>query len=718
MLDFLEKSDRDHDDPQTGVTIAKRALGLSIKLDDAGLIARSKSKLSLRYLVTGEIDKAIHLGREAIGLFQILGNDQEVADSKYNVAGIYYKTDNFHLGLIYLLDCLDIYKRIGDHHNVARVQKSLGGIYEYFGDERSAISAYERSIEAARVVGDHNLESDAYNPLSGIFLNRNEIEKAEELIDKSLQMKHESGDSKGLAFTLYGKAKIYVKKGQYHQAREAYKEAIRLHREIGELQGLGMCYHKLGVMYFETGDYPEAIEALKGALNFAKHYDLVRIKSKCNQLLYQIYKNQDEYQTALTYIEAYLKEKETLIGVQTQKVIESYEAITTMDRLQKEAEMKREKAEILEKKDKAEQASKVKQDFLSTMSHEIRTPLNAVTTITTLLQETATKEQVSLLESLTFSSNNLLRIINDILDFNKLDARKLRLEVSSVNFRELMENIRRTYGGMAGEKGISLVMDIDDDIGEYYEMDETRTAQILGNLITNAIKFTDKGSVTVSIQMIESGSRRDQLEFGVIDTGIGIDDDFIDEVFDSFSQPKSHKTKKHGGSGLGLAIVKKLIELHGSNIYVDSKEGQGSHFHFRLGLVKSEAPELRADVKQRLMDMTVLLAEDNMINAMVSMKLLSKWGLKSVHAADGNEVVRMARKQTFDCILMDIHMPGLDGFEAAQYIRNTQNPNADTPIFALTADVMAGQENFSKFFNGFLLKPIEQDKLYEALSSI
>ncbi|MEQ9302804.1 MAG: ATP-binding protein, partial [Marinoscillum sp.] len=321
--------------------------------------------------------------------------------------------------------------------------------------------------------------------------------------------------------------------------------------------------------------------------------------------------------------------------------------------------------------------------------------------------------------SLQFSSNNLLRIINDILDFNKLDAGKLKLETAPVHFIALLENIKNTYVSMAIEKGIQLILVIDENVNSSYNLDETRLTQILGNLVSNAIKFTEKGNVKINVKLIDEIDDRHRLEFSVVDSGIGVPGDFLEELFDSFSQSQSHKTKKHGGSGLGLAIVKKLIELHNSDINVESEEGMGSRFFFELSLEKAElAKDNKELVKQVLINKSVLLAEDNMINAMVSLKLLGKWGLDSSHAVNGEEVVKLAEAKAYDCILMDIHMPQMDGFEAAQKIRSTINPNSKTPIFALTADVMAGHDNFSEFFNGFLLKPIEQDKLYEALSSI
>ncbi len=723
VLQFIGSASKPNQDLYSALEIAKRAYEKSLTLDDAGLIARSLFKLSEVYESLGETKHAIHHIKEAIGIYEVIGDEYKQATSKFQLAEIYYRGEDFYLSLVYLLDSLTIYNKTEDFFNIARVQNSLGAIYEYFGDHHNAIMAYEKSIDAAKKAGELDLESDAYNALSGVLLKLDEVMGAEELIEKAFQMKQKSHDTRGLAYTLYGKGKVYMKKGFFDRANDAYQEAIRLHREAGEHLGLGLCYRKLGEMHFEAGDYDQAIKSLKGAITFASMYNLTLIKSKSNQLLYKIYKKKGELEKAIAHMEEYLADREELLGAQTQKVIDSYEAVTTMERLQWDAENQKEKAEILEKQRKAEQASKMKQDFLSTMSHEIRTPLNAVTTITSLLQDNPRVDQIGLLKSLSFSTSNLLRIINDILDFNKLDVGKLRIQPIPVDFPTLMKNIKSTYENSALEKGVEFNLFIDEQVYPYYLVDETRISQVLGNLVSNAIKFTDRGEVNVKVEhrgSTEDGDG-DRLYFEIKDTGIGISEEFLPEMFDSFTQPQFHKTKRYGGSGLGLAIVKKILELHSSDITVESKEGQGSTFYFELTFQRSEPPQDKLDSRKRaLMDKTILLAEDNMVNAMVSMRLLKNWGLRTIHAGNGEEAVQLAQSQPFDCILMDIHMPRLDGVEATRMIRKSDSgPNKEVPIYALTADVMAGQSvDFARLFDGVLLKPIEQEKLYNALATI
>jgi signal transduction histidine kinase/Tfp pilus assembly protein PilF len=700
--------------------LAKKALAISRKLKDKALLGKCLSHLSLFFMVMGEYKLSMAFSKEAIEYFEELHDEKGVADAKYSLAGVYYKTDNYHLGLVYLFDCLSIYRKFNDYHNQARVQKSLGTIFEYFGDEKNAVKSYESAIEAAKIVGDINLESNAYNPLSGIYLNRGDIKKALELIEKSMMMKKQTGDIRGLAFALYGRGKIYIKTKQYEEAERDFQESIRIHKEMGERLGLGMAYYKMGALYIEMNHLEKAKEILRKALEFSGEYNIALVKVKCDYLFYQIYKRENNPVLSLEYLEAYHSQKDVIINAQTQMVIENYELITKMESLAKETQLQQEKGEIMEKKNRAEQTARVKQDFLSTMSHEIRTPLNAVITIASLLRDKSDEVEKPLVEALKFAANNLLLIINDILDFTKLDSGNVYLEKRPVNFMSLLENIKNTYESLADEKGLKLILNIDPDVYESFELDETKISQIMGNLITNAIKYTEKGQVEIRIEKIESDQDQDLLRFKIIDTGIGIGEQYLDDIFDSFSQPPSITTRKQGGSGLGLAIVKKLVALHGNEVYVESELRKGSVFYFDLKLKRSILPvPMPLTNLNQLRGKTVLLAEDNTINAMVAIKLLSNWEIVTELAKNGLEAVEKANRKGYDFILMDLHMPEMDGFEATKQVRKNEGPNMNTPIFALTADITAEQHmDYNSYFNGFLLKPMETDKLYEVLVNV
>jgi len=707
---------RVHDLAQS-TELAEKALALSNEISEKSLVAKSLNLLALFAMIRGEYDSCVAMSQECIKHYGELQDEKGIADAKYNIAGAYYKTNNFHLGLTYLIDCLVIYRKFNDYHNQARVEKSLGTIYEYFGDEKKAIQSYEDAIEAARKAGDAALESNAYNPLSGIYLKQGKIEKATEIIEHAIAMKKQTGDIRGLAFSIYGRGKIYTRLGMFDKAEADFNDAISIHKQMGERLGLGMAYHKVSALYIEMGRLGEAKELLDIALNFSREYNIIMILFKCSHLLYRIYKQEGNTAKALEYMELYLEKRESVINTQTLKVIESYELVTKMESLEKEARVQREKAEIIEKKNRAEKAANTRLEFLSTMSHEIRTPLNAVITIASLLENKPVSDEKQLVDSLKFSANHLLNIINDVLDFSKLDADKAKIEPHPSDIYVLLNNIKNAYINMAHQKGIALELSIDTGVDHFYQIDETKLSQILGNLISNAIKFTDKGAVEIHVESTNTNKHHDNLLFRIVDSGSGIEEKYLDEVFDSFAQPLLN-SRHQGGSGLGLAIVKQLVSLYGGEIKLDSIVGKGSVFYFELNLKKSGKP-VKVDIKytDQLKNKHVLLAEDNMINALLISKVLANWDVTSEHVRNGDEAVKRSAVKTYDFILMDIHMAEMNGFEATRHIRNCKHlHNVKTPIFAISADITAShKEEYSHYFDGFLNKPIEIDKLYEAL---
>jgi signal transduction histidine kinase len=699
------------------VSLAQKALAISRQANNYSLIGKSLNQLSLFYMIRGEHKLAIRSAKEAIEYFQALKDERGIADAQYTIGGVYYRTDNYHLGLINLVNSLVIYRKYNDHYNQARAQKSVGTIYEYFGDQKNAVRAYEAAIDSAKKIKDDDLIANAFNPLSGIYLKQNKIVKALALAERSIAIKLQSGDLRGLAFALYARGKVHIAMQQWAEGEADLLKSLSIHKKMGEHLGRGMAYCKLGTLYIHTGELTKAKQYLNKALMYSTRYKMVYIKFKANFQLYRLYKLEQDTVRALQYLEQYLKDKETVINTQTLRVIENYELVTKVEALEKAAHLDLERRQILENQARMEHAGQMKQNFLSTMSHEIRTPLNAVITITSLLSERVEEEEMQLLDSLKFASNNLLMIINDILDFNKLDNGKVELVNRPCNLMKLLEGLSEAYNNMAKAKGLKLELQIDENLAEAYSLDETKLSQILNNLISNAIKFTDTGSVTVALKLISSQLETDTLRFSVTDTGVGIPEDFVKDMFDSFSQPVAVTTRKQGGSGLGLAIVKRLVELYGSKIYFDTTVNKGSSFYFNIDL-KQITKLKHAPVKtlDQLQNKTVLLADDNMINAMVARKLLSKWGLTAEHAINGLVAVEMAGLKAYDFVLMDIHMPEMNGFDATEHIRNSFNPNNSTPIFALTADITAENDSqYAQYFTGFLRKPIEIDNLYEAL---
>ncbi|MFK7113274.1 ATP-binding protein [Flavobacterium oreochromis] len=701
------------------IIIANQALQDSLLIKNKVLIGKSYSQLALYHMIVGEMQRAKYYSESAIKIFNELGDERGLADVKYVLAAVYYKTNQYHLGLIHFNDALKIYKKHDDYCNQSRTEKSLGTIFECIGDITSAFKVYKSAIQNAKKINDLNLESNVYNNLSGILIKKGKINFAKQIINRSIELKTQTKDIRGMAYALYGKGKIYHFCGEYNKAQELYNESLSIHKEMSENTGVVMTMTKLAALYFELEEIDKALQLANEGLLLSESLKFSMCTIKLNRIIYLIYKKIGDFEKALHYFENHLLEKETVINTQTLKVIESYELISKMEKIENEAILQREKQKILEKKNLDELENyKRKQEFLSIMSHEIRTPLNAIVASLVLLDDKIVNEGKKIIKNLKFASDNLISVVNDVLDFNRLDGQNVKLELLSTNINFLCQNTVEMFERFAKSKNIQLRYLSTVNITNYYLIDPTKLAQILNNLISNAIKFTDEGSVELEIKLINCGEQKDLISFRVTDTGEGISADSLPHIFDSFSQLKPYLTRKHGGTGLGLAIVKRLIELHNSKITVESKLYKGSSFYFELELEKSHEIQIKINDKKQLIGKKILIVDDTKMNGMLLSKLLKKWNMEIQYLDTGKKAIEIIKYQKFDFILMDIHMPEMNGFEVSKYIRITENLNTQTPIFALTADILADtDQDFKKYFSGIIFKPFDTEKLYNLLVS-
>jgi len=371
----------------------------------------------------------------------------------------------------------------------------------------------------------------------------------------------------------------------------------------------------------------------------------------------------------------------------------------------------------------AERASRAKSEFLSVMSHEIRTPLNAVIGITHLLsQESPRADQADNLKVLRFSAETLLVLVNDILDYSKIEAGRVELEETDLSLREIIEGIRLSLSALAEEKGICLQSSVASDVPERLVGDPVRIGQVLMNLVSNAVKFTPSGRVTVDVGVRGEREGRVTLAVGIEDTGVGIDPDHIARIFDPFTQAQSSTTRRFGGTGLGLAITERLLKMYGSAVTVESEPGRGSRFSFEIELKRASGVSTgERAAAQALRDpsdlrgLRVLLAEDNEANVCIATKFLKRWGAVVDVAPNGLRAVEMARGGPYDVVLMDLQMPEMDGFEAASLIRAAR---ADLPIIALTADAVLESRHrvFAVGMNDYLTKPFNPRVFFGKLS--
>ncbi|MHA4809860.1 hybrid sensor histidine kinase/response regulator [Flavitalea flava] len=374
--------------------------------------------------------------------------------------------------------------------------------------------------------------------------------------------------------------------------------------------------------------------------------------------------------------------------------------------------------ELVQMKEKAEQAAKAKSQFLSVMSHELRTPLNAVIGIThLLLQGHPREDQQEDLRTLQFSGESLLHIINDILDFTKLDSGKIELSAIDFNLRDLAQSLYQSFSYKAREKNIVFDIEYDVQMPFMVKGDNFRLSQVLNNLISNAIKFTREGSVKLEVKLVETRHNTFITRFSVIDTGIGIHSEKKDKIFEQFTQADSDTTRLYGGTGLGLSISAKLVELMDSEILIQTELGKGSDFNFTIVLQKADTadiatPVLKAPVKNNdaFKNKIILLAEDNLFNANIARRFITGWGAEMDLVVDGQQALEFAIRKKYDLILMDVQMPVMDGFACSRKIRKQLK---DVPIIAVTASPKNEiiHEMLACGMNDFVSKPFKPNEL-------
>ncbi len=380
--------------------------------------------------------------------------------------------------------------------------------------------------------------------------------------------------------------------------------------------------------------------------------------------------------------------------------------------------------DLNESRRRIKEASSLKEQFLANMSHEIRTPMNAIIGFTNILKRTNLEpDQRSYVQNIHSAGDNLLALINDILDLSKIEAGMIQLEETNFSVRSLTGSIAAMFNEKIREKKLYLTTEIKEDVPDIITGDAVRLTQILVNLLNNAIKFTEVGGVKVFVNVLDRNQEKVKLQFGVVDSGIGIPQDKQQAIFERFQQAEAETTRRYGGTGLGLSIVKQLVEMQGGNLTLKSFPGQGSEFIIDIEYTLPDEEKMLSDAlaaaeitSGSLHETKVLIAEDNPMNQQLIKHLMKNWAINYTLVNNGAEAVEALRNESFSMVLMDIQMPEMDGYTATSVIRNELN--LQLPIIAMTAHAMMGEKEkcLQLGMNDYLSKPLKETILYNIIA--
>ncbi|MBT8312591.1 MAG: response regulator [Flavobacteriaceae bacterium] len=685
---FQEARNFQHQDLNDKALVAlDKAAELSEKLQDDKALIDPYHKFALLYLEMGKADNATFYWERAKVLLNAIAYPMGDAINNYVEAKFLFDREEYYQAIFVLDKAKELSNNRNLLHNIVLLE---GEIYSSINKFETASTNFNSLVVNSDEFEQEYLQVRAHIGLALLNQKNEEYEESVKNAENALEIARANGFSKWIYKATELLEQDYERLGKYDLSLQYSRNLLRLKDSVFTLA--------------------KSAEEAKISNNVQLEYMGDEIKRQDEQID-QLSESANRSELTAILTSAFL----TIISLLAVSLYRNNQIkLKTNDLLQTK------NRELQNARDAAVQAMEAKTNFLSTVSHELRTPLYAVTGLThLLLEENPSPSQLEHLKSLKFSGDYLLNFINDILQINKIDADKLEPMSVEINLKKVLTDVINSLQQSAKENKTKIILDYDDNIPNHLMSDPLKLSQIFMNLVGNALKFTKKGEVYVIAKLVKKIEEDVSLYFEVKDTGIGISKEQQKSIFDSFEQGSIQINREYGGTGLGLTIVKSLLGLFGSQIQLESEHGKGSSFFFELNLkckdgVVDDIPFEVAEKDYEFAGLHLLLVEDNKINQVITKKMLAKKDISCDIADNGLKAVDLARDNTYDGVLMDIHMPGISGVEATIEIRKFDK---EIPIIALTA--ISLDDSLESFYaagcNDVVTKPFKPEVFYQKI---
>ncbi len=700
-------------DLRKAYSLLDEALMMAQSSDNRSAMAKVIREKALFHMKLQEYKPALSGLNEAFRFFQELGDRTGQLECLHDISDIYYSLGDISSALQGILEQLKLHASAGDTNGVADAYNDIGNLYVLLREFTKAVDYYKKALRLFEELKDRQSVLRSFYLLGHCFQLEGDRDRALYYLLRASHALGELTDTDTRIRTLVALANVHTSLREYDKAMEYFHQAMAVSTDGANITVTIQLKKDLGKLYMELTQYDQAITLFEATLTQLETLPPLNDAVQLFECLAICHERTGNYREAL----AYQKRFHTL---DKQIMSEDIQLKT------KALHLKYDLEELKKQKEIAELSDKLKEQFLANVSHEIRTPMNGILGMTHLLENTnPTHEQEEYIEAIRDSANNLMVIINDILDFSKINAGKVEFAQKEFSLRELIKGVLQILKVKADEKQTRIAVSIDYNIHDLLIGDPIRLSQILMNLLSNAVKFTDQGTIGIEVKQTGSEHGRCRIRLKISDTGIGIPENKLDRIFDSFEQAENNK-QRHEGTGLGLAIVKQLVELQGGHITVKSRLGKGSEFIVEMPFqVSATQASLQKETTTLPLHQTdcshvrILIVEDNRINQLLVKNMLKQFGFIHFQTADnGRAALQLLEEQTFDIILMDIQMPDMDGYEATRAIRNRLPVEIRSiPIIALSADASETEKQRAREagMDEYVVKPYTPEELFSTL---